>query len=384
MPRAPYDAVVVGAGPAGSAAAATLAGAGREVLLLEKDRFPRPKVCGEFLSPSALEGLESLGLRTAVDAEAERIERGVIHPAYGGAAVPFELPRPGAGMSRERIDLLLAARATELGAETVFGARVTSVEGAPGGFRVRFRSGGEEEEIEARTAIGAWGRWDALDRSMGRPFGGAPARYLGWSLDFAPDGSLAGEVRLYAFPGGYCGLSRVEGGRVHLAGVVSEKRRAALGGGWLAVLAHARRTNPDLDRALRSLSPADAGFRGAGPVLFATRPAVQNGILMVGDSAGVIDPFSGEGQASALASGILAAGVVRRGFAGEIPFADVPGEYARAWRSSFRGRFAWSAAFRRLMLSPSAGRWAARLAGPGVARFAAGRLAATSPSRPRP
>lgn len=384
MPRAPYDAVVVGAGPAGSAAAATLARAGREVLLLEKDRFPRPKVCGEFLSASALERLESLGLRSAVVAEAERIERGVIHPACGGAAVPFVLPRPGAGISRERIDLLLAARAAELGAEAVFGARVTSVEGAPGRYRVRFRSGGEEAEIEARAAIGAWGRWDALDRSMGRALPGAPARYLGWALDFAPDAALAGEVRLYVFPGGYCGLSRVEGGRVHLAGIVSEKRRAALGGGWQAVLAHARRTNPDLDRALRALSPADAGFRGAGPVLFAARPAVENGILMVGDTAGVIDPFSGEGQASALASGILAAEVVGRGLAGEIPFASVPAEYARAWRSAFRRRFAWSAAFRRLMLSPSTGRWAARLAGPGVARFAAGRLAATSPSRPRP
>jgi len=383
MPRAPYDAVVVGAGPAGSSAAAMLARAGREVLLLEKDRFPRPKVCGEFLSASALERLEPLGLRASVLAEAESIQRGVIHPPFGGAAVPFALPRAGAGISREKLDLMLAARAAELGAETAFGARVTGVAGGPGRFLVRFRSGDGDEEVPALTVIGAWGRWDALDRAVGRPFPGAPSRFLGWSLDFAPGASLEGEVRLYVFPGGYCGLSRVEGGRVHLAGVVSEKRRAALGGGWPAVLLHARRSNPDFDRAIRELSPEGGGFRGAGPVRFAAKPPVENGILMVGDAAGVIDPFSGEGQASALASGILAADVVRRGFGGEIPLDAIPAEYARTWRAAFRRRFAWSAAFRRLMLSPTAGGWAARLAGPGVARFAIGRLGATSPSRPR-
>ncbi len=382
MPRLPYDVVVVGAGPAGSAAAATLAQSGRDVLLLEKACFPRSKVCGEFLSGAALESLDRLGLSARVLAVAERIETGAIHPAFGGAAVRFRLPRGGAGISRRSLDAMLAERAAQLGAETAFGARVTSVAGRPGAFRVRFRTGADEREIEARAAIGAWGRWDALDRAMHRILPGAHNGFSAWSVDFAPDAGLAGQVHLFVFPGGYCGLSRVEGGRVHLAGLVSERVRRSIVGGWPGLLAHARRANPDLDRALSGLSPAGDGFHGTGPLLFAAKPAVERGMLMVGDAAGVIDPFSGEGQASALASGMLAASVVERGLSGRISMTAVPGAYARAWRARFRGRFAWSAAFRRLMLFPAAGGWAARLAGPSLTRFAIARLTATSPSPP--
>ncbi|HEU5249438.1 MAG TPA: FAD-dependent oxidoreductase, partial [Thermoanaerobaculia bacterium] len=79
-----FDAVVVGAGPAGCAAAVTLATRGRSVLLLEKDLFPRHKVCGEFLSADALPALERLGVREAVEsASDERMSRGTLHPVGG-------------------------------------------------------------------------------------------------------------------------------------------------------------------------------------------------------------------------------------------------------------------------------------------------------------
>ncbi|PYQ34156.1 MAG: monooxygenase, partial [Acidobacteria bacterium] len=99
-----FDAVVVGAGPAGSAAATVLAGSGRAVLLLEKDVFPRHKVCGEFLSPDALPSLDRLGTRAEIEsATAERMTRGALH-LPGRRAVRFELPRPALGISRLRLD----------------------------------------------------------------------------------------------------------------------------------------------------------------------------------------------------------------------------------------------------------------------------------------
>ncbi len=366
-----YDAVVVGAGPAGSAAAIVLAQAGRRVLLLEKDRFPRPKVCGEFLSSDALPLLDRLGARQAVEEQGpERVERGSLHLPRG-SAVAFRLPSPALGISRFLLDDLLARLAREAGAEVRFGARVTCAERAPeDGFRFRFAREQVEEEIGARAAIGAWGRWDPLDRTLDRGFQRGRRRYFGWSRDFRGDtGPLAGEVRLYIFAGGYCGLSRVERGAVNLAGVISESRRRRLHSGWEAVCEHARSSNRSLDEHLGRLDPGPTGFLGTGPVFFTAKPPVEDGILMAGDASGVLDPFSGEGQSAALASGILAGNAIADGLSEGLTTEAIADAYARAWRRSLQKRFQWSRILRLLMLHPALGSLAGRIAGERLIKF---------------
>lgn len=370
-----WDAAVVGAGPAGSAAATVLALAGRRVLLLEKDRFPRAKVCGEFLSGDALASIERLGARAALDACApEGIEEGSVHPARGGT-VHFRLPAPALGISRFRLDDLLAARAREAGAEARFSCRVLSTAGTPqGGYSIRFVSEGVEEEATARAVIGAWGRWDALDRRLERRFL-ERSRYFGWSRDYRGDTSkLAGRVRLYLFPGGYCGLSRVEGGEANLAGVISESGKRKIGGDWNETLDRARRANPGLDADLAPMEPGPRGFLGTVPVVFTAKPPTEDGMLMAGDAAGVIDPFSGQGQAAALAAGILAGETALDLLEGRISPDLYLSAYERAWRARFARRFVWSAAFRRLILGPVLGRIASRFAGERTMRFAIGKL----------
>lgn len=365
-----FDAVVVGAGPAGSSAAAVLGERGRSVLLVEKDLFPRHKVCGEFLSADALSSLERIGAREAVEgATEERITKGMLYLATGHT-VAFTLPAPAIGLSRFRLDDLLARRARAAGVDVRFNTRVFSAEPAHGGFHVRFTHDQIESEAAARAVIGAWGRWDALDRAMERGFLGRRARFLGWNRDFGGDtGFLAGRVHLYLFAGGYCGLSRVEEGAVNLAGVVSEEawRRA---GGWTAVVNAARERNRALDSDLARLTPGPIGYLGTGPVFFTRKPPVENDLLMAGDAAGVIDPFSGEGQAAALASGILAAEAAERFLSGELSREKCSRSYAKAWRDRFGRRFAWSAAFRRLVLNGRIGAIAGRLAGERLVTFA--------------
>src|SRR5262249_10906024 len=238
------------------------------------------------------------------------------------------------------------------GADLSTGVRVIAVEGGPAsGFRLRISHGESSTEISARIVVGAWGRWDALDRSLSRSVLSLRGRFFGWNVELdGGSGFLAGEVRLYLFEGGYCGLSRIEGDRVNLAGVISDRLRHALPAGWDAVLAHARHGNAELSRDLADLTPTRDGFLGTGPVFFTAKPPTERGMLMAGDAAGVIDPFSGEGQASALASGILAGEISARALAGDIALHDLPRAYAREWRRRFSRRFAWSALFRRIML----------------------------------
>ena len=378
------DAIVVGAGPAGSAAATVLAENGWRVLVLEKDRFPRPKVCGEFLSGDAGESLARLRVRSRIGAlSPERIESGeIVLP--GGRRVAFRLSAAATGISRRRLDALLAERAQEVGAEIRFGARVLAVEGNPEqGFRVRVRGADEPQEIRARLVVGAWGRWDALDRELGRRFL-ARRRFFGWNRDYSGGADdLAGRVRLFVFPGGYCGLSRVEGGEVNLAGVISERRRKRIPGGWDAVLAHARRSNSALDGDLARLRPGPTGFLGTVPVVFSAKPPAERGILLAGDAAGVLDPFSGTGQSAALAAGILAGEVGARCLEGAIAERDLPARYAREWRRRFGPRFRWSGVLRRLMLHPVAGEIAGSLAGERLVRFGIGALHAGPGAAPR-
>ncbi|HEY3173086.1 MAG TPA: FAD-dependent monooxygenase [Thermoanaerobaculia bacterium] len=365
-----FDAVVVGAGPAGSAAATILASLRRSVLLLEKDVFPRHKVCGEFLSADALPSLDRLDVREDVEgATPERMTRGALHLA-GGRAVPFLLPHPAFGISRFRLDELLARRARASGADVRFNARVLGARPDGSGFRVRFVDR-EERDVDARAVIGAWGRWDALDRALERSFLGRRSRFFGWSRDYGAERAfLEGEVRLYLFAGGYCGLSRIEGGAINLAGIVSERVRARAGRGWEAMVDRARRGNPALDADLAKLAPGPVGFLGTGPVFFTAKPPTENGILMAGDAAGVLDPFSGDGQAAALASGILAAQTAERLLSGELSREECARAYSKAWRRRFARRFAWSAAFRRLMLNRAIGSVAGRIAGKRLVRFA--------------
>jgi menaquinone-9 beta-reductase len=396
-----WDAVVVGAGPAGCAAAGVLAERGRRVLLLERDRLPRRKVCGEFLSGRARPALDRLGVRAHVEAIARPMSAGAIHPP-SGRAVRFELTAPALGISRFALDALLARRAAELGCEVRCGARVAELRWEDGDFRVSWvgASGAEGGEARAAFAVGAWGRWDALDRALERRFGRERSRYAGWSRDYAVErapaqgpnplagsgapaqepnalprsGAPAQDVRLYVFHGGYCGLSPIEGRRVHLAGVVSERLRRELGGGWEAVEAHARGTNPALDRDLGALGQGGDAL-GTGPVYFTRKPPTSDGVILAGDAAGVLDPFSGEGQASALFAGILAGETIARALdSGEAP-ERAAREYARAWRRQLARRFAWSAAFRGLVLRPRLAGAAAAVAGETLTALAVRKLA---------
>jgi flavin-dependent dehydrogenase len=167
MEGTPWDAVVVGGGPAGSATAARMAAAGLRVMVLDRATFPRPKPCGECLSPAAVEALGRLGvLDRVLGAGAAPVKGWRIH---AGEAAPFEgrfpAERPGLALSRDRLDALLLNHARESGAEVRPEARVVELERDGGRIAgVRLVTG---EVVRARVVVGADGLRSVVVRRLG-------------------------------------------------------------------------------------------------------------------------------------------------------------------------------------------------------------------------
>ncbi|MFI5198095.1 MAG: NAD(P)/FAD-dependent oxidoreductase, partial [Thermoanaerobaculia bacterium] len=158
---------MIGGSLAGSAAAFTLARNGARVIVLEKARFPRPKVCGCFLSHEALPVLRRMGIEEELGKEDPETITSFSLVERGGRRVETDLPVPVLSLSRRRLDTLAAGAAERAGARIHFGTTVLSIEGnLQEGFRIKEPGW----ELGARAVVGAWGRYSPLDGRLGRTF----------------------------------------------------------------------------------------------------------------------------------------------------------------------------------------------------------------------
>src|SRR5918993_2383219 len=276
-----YDVIIVGGGPAGSSAAIHLARAGGRVLLAEQERFPRAKLCGEFISPECLAHFGRLGVLGAMEGEGGGVLRETIFYTSGGW------------------------RVAALGV-LVEGARVR-------GVRLGVAGGGVREHT-ARVVVDATGRQRALARRVARAKEsegeGRRAPLVAFKAHLEGARGAEGVCEIYFYPGGYGGLSAVEGGAHNLCFIAraADVRARASDAARLMreVVMRNRRAAVTLDGARardRWLGVALQSFGRHDPV-----PA--EGLITVGDAASFIDPFTGSGMLMALESGELAARVV--------------------------------------------------------------------------
>ncbi len=283
------DVVVVGAGPAGALAAARLAREGRKVMLVDRARFPRDKVCGGCLQPAALRALEVGGLGGLVERRgAVPLRAMMLHAAGGGAArVPLE---GGVAISRRALDLALVEAAADVGAEL------------REGVRARLGSAPGEVVLDGLGTVRAGIVLDATGLSGGLLGPARPRRGsllgAGAVLDEAP--IPKGTVRMACARGGYVGMVHAEGGRSIVAAALAPRlvaREGGLGAAVASILAACRL--PPL--------PADALWRGTPPLTRRRARPWHERVLVLGDAAGYVEPFTGEGMAWAMRSGLAAA-----------------------------------------------------------------------------
>ncbi len=351
-----YDVIIVGAGPAGSAAAIHLVRRGYRVLLLEKRTLPAPKLCGEFLSPETNAAFEALGVGAAVHAAGAHPITQARMTVPGGAVFEGALPGTALGLSRYRLDSLLFEHARSCGAEVCDGCAVEEIEGGlDEGFTVK--AGGET--FRGRAVFGAYGKRSTLDRKLDRAFLNEHTPYVAFKAHYAGAPLPAG-IEVHAFPGGYCGVSCVEDGHVNVCWIGRTQHLKDAGGAPEAMIERAQADNAALAARLRPLERVADGFEAVSQISLARKPLFERGVCMIGDTAGMVAPLCGDGMAMALRSATLAAAPAVDFLEGRCSAGGFRARYASAWGEVFSTRMRLGRWLHRAALRPGAAALAVR------------------------
>jgi flavin-dependent dehydrogenase len=352
-----WDVAVVGAGPAGAVAAGQAAGRGLRVLLIDRATFPRRKVCGCCLNGNALSALTAAGLRGLPERLAALPLRSV-RVSAGGRSATLPLPL-GVSLSREAFDAELVHAAIAAGARYL-PETVATLGGVRDGIR----------EVGLGTATTMSRVVVAADGLNGRLSGGEvtvrPGSRIGAGavFDSAPDAYEPGTIYMATGRGGYVGLVRVEDGRLDAAAALDAAFVRLCGG-----------PGPAADAIVRETGwPAIPEFphvkwKGTPPLTQTPRRVAGERWFAVGDAAGYVEPFSGEGMAWAVGSGVAVAPLL------ELAARSWDDRLAAVWR----GRFARLVGDRQRLCRV----FAAGLRSPSVTRLMVG-LLTIAPAIARP
>ncbi len=371
-----FDLAIVGGGPAGAAAAIEARRLGLSVTLHERGRFPRDKVCGEFISGESVELLKRVIPEVA--ARGIAIRKGAFISPRGRSRI-FPLPEPALGLSRLALDQALWSDAISVGAKCRAGVAVKEVsrpKPATVGSAVWRIESADGTTTESRNLILACGRWWAIEGlpSPASAAGAAASPWVGLKAHFS--GVATSEaVEMFYFPGGYCGLAPVEGGATNVCCLVHRdlvKRAGAAGVSdfrrWLARAAGSSALESRLNGA-RQITETVA----AAPLNLVRRAPAAGGAILAGDASGFIDPFTGDGISIALQSGTLAAQVVAQAHSsGYETEKEAASEYARRLRRAVARSHSMAGFLRQLVRAPASaqelGALALPLVGPALVR----------------
>jgi menaquinone-9 beta-reductase len=354
-----YDAIVIGAGPAGTSAAITLGLAGHRVLLVEKSRFPREKLCGEFLTPECRPILARLGVEEhLLDAGAALIDQFNLYSPDGRCLeIPMRWIADGAalGVSRGRMDRILMDRAIEVGVEVREEFTISPQLQIVDGEQVLEGSypGGPTEKLTTTITIDASGRHGAFSRQVRQEASRLNgARLFGCKVHLKRIKGMDGLGELFFFKDGYGGLSDVEDGRSNLCFLTTERTLIEARGDREKLLDLTVRNNP-AGRARLIDAVAAGEWHGTGPITYG-RQQTMTGLLTVGDASAFIDPFTGSGMLLALSSGELAARVIEKNLNGNRADSQrMIAEYQDRHRTLFSRRYRAVSLLRQVAFQPA-------------------------------
>jgi flavin-dependent dehydrogenase len=354
-----FDVIIAGAGPAGSSAGIHLARNEVRVLLVEQKKFPRAKLCGEFISPECRRHFETLGVAGAMtNSDPASITETVFYSSRGHyVTIPSSwFGEPAAlGLSRAVMDDVLLKRARECGVEVIEGATITEpildhniVRG------VKFKINGDEHQHTAPLTIDATGRARILTRKLHAGETRSKAKLIAFKVHLRNTRVAPGACEIYFYRDGYGGLSSVEGDISNLCFITSAEQVKRYHSNPDLVMRELVMKNQRAAHTLAHAQPESEWLSASWERFGRQQPSPAKGLLAIGDSAAFIDPFTGSGMLMAFESGELAADVIIRNRNA------VEADYTAAYLRKFDSRLRISGWLRRAAFKP-------RLAGFGIA-----------------
>ncbi|HEX2532126.1 MAG TPA: NAD(P)/FAD-dependent oxidoreductase [Chitinophagaceae bacterium] len=333
------DVLIIGGGLAGLSLSVQLAHAGFSVVLAEKEHYPFHKVCGEYISYESWPFLQSLGV--PLEQWGLPLIRRLLLTAPDGGRFTTQLPLGGFGVSRHRLDSTLAGLARAAGVQLLEGVKAEAVQAGESGYAVRLRHAGGVQDVQARVCAGSFGKRSNLDVQWKRPFA-LPARSKGsnfvavkyhvrvpWPEDV---------IGLHNFAGGYCGISRIEEGLCCLCYLTTAGSLQAAGNSVPRLEKNALRANPHLDRIFREAETVPSFPLTISQVSFRKKSLVEQGVLLLGDAAGMITPLCGNGMSMALHGSKILGRLIPELLEERMSRPELEAAYTRQWKKAFGSR----------------------------------------------
>lgn len=371
-----FDVVVLGGGPSGATAALLLAQAGLQVCIVERAKFPRRKVCGEYLSATNWPMFKRLGIEEFFqDLAGPEVTKCAIFVRHDSIEAPLpkqsyqaETPAWGRALGRDVLDTLMIQQAKGAGVRVFQPALCAGIVRDSSGVRARIKcsSSGNEIELHGRVLIAAHGSWDASDitavegseRQSERP-PPTDKDLFGFKAHFRNASLPKTLMPLLSFDGGYGGMVRCEGGRTSLSCCLRRDHLARLdrAGGRTAgeaVLQHIFQTCNMVQQQLDG-AETEGAWLASGPIRPGIRTRYENRTFYVGNAAGEAHPVIAEGISMAMQSGWLAAKQIVDWFAGGGMESDLNHHgqrYAKQWRTAFASRLKFASAIAHWAMRP--------------------------------
>jgi flavin-dependent dehydrogenase len=343
-----YDLAIVGGGLAGLALSIQTVKSGYKVILFEKEQYPFHRVCGEYISLESWDFLQGLGvdLRSLDVSYIKRLSVSDIH----GRTFEQKLPLGGFGISRYKLDHVLAQIAKQAGVIVYESTRVNGIHFSNGHFSIESVKG----NFISKVVAGSFGKRSNLDVKWKRPFVVAKKNklnnYIGVKYHIRYDfpGDL---IALHNFKNGYCGISKVEGNQYCLC--------------YLTTAGNLQNSNNDIrkmEQNILSVNPhlkkmfSDCERLWKEPVTisqisFDKKNLVEDHVLMVGDAAGMITPLCGNGMSMAMHASKIASEEILKFLEGKISRELMEHNYTSKWKELFNDRLKMGRILQRLMLN---------------------------------